>query len=132
MTDSQQRLASPFATYTRRRPSLDAEYLRQFAVAEEIVRFVVGLPVHLDGSESRVSEEARRFGLWLGEQTGLPVEFFDERFSSVEADEQLRFASLSPRQRKERRDMLAAQILLSAFLEARNRQDRSTPGSLDD
>ncbi len=118
VTDPQQTLASPVATYTRRTPHQDADYFRRLTQDEQIVRFVVGLPVHLDGRESRISREARHFGRWLVEQTDCPVTYFDERFSSAEAEEKLRAAPLSPRQRKERRDMLAAQILLTAYLEA--------------
>ena len=132
ISDPQQKLASPYANYTRRDPRLDAQYLQQLVHDEQIVRFVVGLPVHLDGRESRISHEARRFGEWLAEQTGRPVEFFDERFSSVEAEQQLQTARLSSRQRKKRRDMLAAQILLTAYLEADRTRDASEPGGLDD
>ena len=96
------------------------------------MRFVVGLPVHLDGRESRLSQEARRFGDWLTAQTQRPVDYFDERFSSVEAEQQLRAAGMNSRQRQQRRDMLAAQILLTAYLEAAARQSPAEPGALDD
>ena len=132
VTDPQQKLASPYANYTRRDPRQDAHFLQQLVHDEQIVRFVVGLPVHLDGRESGSSDQARRFGQWLAEQTGRPVDFFDERFSSVEAEQQLRAAQLTSRQRKKRRDMLAAQILLAAYLEAGPAGNSSQPGSLDD
>ena len=132
VTDPQQTLASPLVTYTRRTPHQDSDYLRRLAQDEQIIRFVVGLPVHLDGGESRISQEARRFGQWLAEQTACPVTYFDERFSSAEADEKLRAAPLSARQRKERRDMLAAQILLTAYLEAGCPTDESQPRGLDE
>jgi len=50
------------------------------------VGFVVGLPIHADGSESKMSVEAKKFGGWLATVTGLPVVFQDEhRFTSIEA-----------------------------------------------
>ena len=131
ITDAEQSLASPYTTYTRRTPPQDAAFLQQLVSAEGVVRFVVGLPVHLDGRESRLAREARRFGMWLTEQTACPVVYFDERFSSVEADEKLRTASLSAQQRRQRRDMLAAQILLSAYLEAGAPENPSPPGDLE-
>ena len=132
VTDVQRTLASPYATYTRRSERQDADYLRKFVLAEQVVGFVVGLPVHLDGRESRLSQAARDFGQWLAEQTACPVVYFDERFSTVEAENQLRSARLSPQQRKERRDMLAAQILLSAYLEAGCPEGRTEPKGLDE
>ena len=98
---------------------------------EGVTRFVVGLPVLADGRESRVSREARQFGAWLGEATGVPVEFFDERFTTAEAHGILTAAELRGRRRKQRLDMLAAQILLEAYLEAAQ-QGQSSPGALDD
>ncbi len=79
MTDPDRTMASPLEIYTRRNPQLDANYFQRLAKEQRIVLWVVGLPVHLDGRESRKSKEARRFGQWLTEITALPVEFFDER-----------------------------------------------------
>ena len=104
---------------------------KQLAKEEAITLFVVGLPVHLDGRESQKSIEARQFGKWLAEVTGVPVEFFDERFTSTEAENLLLDAELTKKRRKKRIDMLAAQIMLSAYLESGNR-GRQNPGALDD
>ena len=87
LADTEVGIASPFENYTRRSTALDARILRQLAKEERIGRFVVGLPVHLHGGESQKSTEARAFGEWLGEVTGVPVEYFDERFTTAEADE---------------------------------------------
>ncbi len=95
MTDPDRTMASPLEIYTRRNPQLDAKYFQQFAKEERIALWVVGLPVHLDGRESRKSQEARRFGQWLTEITSLPVEFFDERFSTAQAEELLMAAELT-------------------------------------
>lgn len=79
---------------------------------------VVGLPVHLDGREGAKAAEARTFGRWLAEVTGLPVVFWDERFTTVEAEAALWEAGLTHARRKERRDRVAAQILLQGYLDA--------------
>ena len=118
LTDPERRLASPFANYERRDLPADAAYFRKLAADERIVRFVVGLPVHLDGRESQKSAEAREFGRWLAETTGVGVVFYDERFTTTEADHLMAGAHLTRKRRKARRDMLAAQILLTAYLEA--------------
>ena len=123
-------IAGPFENYTRRSPKLDAEYFRTFAKDERIDRFFVGLPVHLHGGESQKSTEARQFGKWLGELTSVPVEYFDERFTTSEADELLSSRKLTKKQRQARRDQLAAQIMLTAYLESGSKSQPS-PESID-
>jgi putative Holliday junction resolvase len=121
LADSRVPLATPLENYTRRSSDLDAERFRRLVEEEEITRFVVGLPVHLDGGESAKSREARQFADWLRETTGLPVDLFDERFTSSDAEELLQSAELTSRQRKSRRDKLAAQIMLTSYLESPSR-----------
>ncbi len=117
ITDADRTIASPLENYTRRGPEQDAQRFRRLVAEEGVVLFVVGLPIHLDGRESPKSQEARQFGKWLGEVTGVPVEFFDERFTSHEAEQALLAADMTRKRRKRRIDMLAAQIMLSAYLE---------------
>jgi len=130
LADTDVAIASPHENYTRRTPALDAEYFRRLARDEGISRFVVGLPVHLSGQESQKSAEARAFGQWLGEVTGVPVEYFDERFTTAEADQLLGAAELTKKQRQVRRDQLAAQIMLTAYLESGQR-GQDAPGGIE-
>jgi len=119
LSDPGRSIASPYENYVRRTEQLDAQRLRRLVVEEDVTLFVVGLPLHLEGGESQKSLEARRFGRWLTRVTGVPVEFFDERFTSVEAEQLLLEAQMTSKRRKQRTDMLAAQIMLSAYLECR-------------
>ena len=124
-------IATPVETYTRRSEKADAEYFRRLAAEERLIRFVVGLPVHLDGGESQKSTEARAFGKWLTETTGLPVDYFDERYTSAQAEELLQQAQLTKKRRKERVDQLAAQLMLTAYLESGGR-GQDSPGAIDE
>ncbi len=118
-------IASPLSTHTRRGEEADAAFFRRLVEEEGIDRFVVGLPVHLDGGESQKSTEARAFGLWLEGATGISVIYYDERFTSAEADDLLAVPGMTKKKKKARRDQLAAQIMLSAYLESdRHGQDR--------
>jgi putative holliday junction resolvase len=119
VTNPEQTIASPLENYTRGSREQDAKRFQRLVADEGIVGFVVGLPIHLDGGESQKSTEARQFGQWLAETTGLAVEFFDERFTSHEAEQFLLAADMTRKRRKKRMDMLAAQIMLSAYLEHR-------------
>lgn len=131
VTDAGRTLASPLVNYTRSGIDADARYFCRLATEEGIRMFVVGLPVHLHGGESAKSLEARRFGQWLAETTGVPVEFFDERFTTSEATQLLSEAKMTKKRRKARLDMLAAQIMLSAWLESRDKGS-AAPTALED
>jgi len=131
ISNPQQTIACPLETYTRRGQEQDVLYLKRLVVEEQVGLFVVGLPVHLSGNESQKSREARQFGAWLEQLTGVPVEFFDERFTTSQAHEILSFAQMKGKRRKARVDTLAAQIILSAYLES-NTKGSQEPGSLDD
>ncbi len=131
ISDPERTIASPYENYTRRGPPQDTRRFQRLVAEEKVVRFVVGLPVHLDGRESQKSREAREFGQWLATTTGVPVDFFDERFTSSEAAGFLIEAGMTRKRRKQRMDMLAAQILLAAYIEARCK-GQETPGALDD
>lgn len=125
ITDPGQILASPFENYTRKNPAADAEFFRLLAKEERLAGFVVGLPVHTSGQESQKSIEVRAFARWLGELTGLPIALFDERYSSAQAEQALLAAGLTSKRRKQRLDMLAAQVMLAAYLESsRNNEGR--------
>jgi putative Holliday junction resolvase len=117
VTDPEQRLASPLDTYVRRTKELDARFFRELVQAEDIVALVVGLPVHTDGREGEQAAAARAFGQELASATGLPVEFWDERFTTVEAEGFLLSAGLTNKKRKARRDRVAAQVMLQSYLE---------------
>ena len=123
-------IAGPYENYNRRNEKLDAQYFAELAEQERIGRFVVGLPVHLSGNESQKSREARAFGAWLEKLTGVPVDFFDERYTSSEAEAILGEANLSKKKRKARLDQLAAQIMLTAYLEA-GAKGQDSPGGIE-
>ena len=79
----------PFATWTRINRRRDLARLRDLVRQEKIRRIIVGLPLHLDGTPSEMSEEAKSFGMRVEKAIGLPVEMVDERLSSWEAHEKV-------------------------------------------
>lgn len=118
VSDPGRTIAFPLATYQRQDEQRDAKFFRELIAEEEIAGFVVGLPMHNDGREGQKAVEARAYGAWLTAQTGLPVSYFDERFSTVQAESILWDAGLTHKRRRERRDRLAAQLVLQAYLDA--------------
>ncbi|MGH9803672.1 MAG: Holliday junction resolvase RuvX, partial [Candidatus Acidiferrales bacterium] len=78
---------------------------------------VLGHPLHMKGYASARAEEAERFAEWLRRDLKLPVELFDERLTSAEAERLMREAGASRRERREAADRLAAQLILQAYLD---------------
>jgi len=131
VSDPDRIISSPLDTRKRQGLDADARYFQELIKRERIVGVVLGLPAHLDGREGIKAKEARTYGEWLVQATGLPLIFADERFTTVQAEDALWAAGLSHKQRKERRDRVAAQIMLQAFLEAKCPQEEEIRG-LDD
>jgi putative holliday junction resolvase len=83
----------------------------------EIASFVVGLPLHLSGAESEMSVIVRKFAEALKTASQKEVAFFDERFSSKQADTLLREMDMKRKKRTEVVDLLSATIILQSYLD---------------
>ncbi|TWU18053.1 Holliday junction resolvase RuvX [Planctomycetes bacterium Poly21] len=116
-------LASPLEVHPVTQPDAggyeaDETYFQKLAAEERIAAWVVGLPIHCDGGESDKSVQARQFAIWLSQTTQLPTRLFDERFTTVAANQKIRQAKTTRKKTKQRIDAIAAQVLLESFLEA--------------
>jgi putative Holliday junction resolvase len=83
-------------------------------------KIVVGVPRRLDGTSSEQTEHTRKFISALKQATALPVEDWDERLTTAQAERVLLEGDVRRAQRKEKRDQLAATILLQSYLDATN------------
>lgn len=79
---------------------------------------VVGVPLHMDGSEGEMAIEAREFARRLGAATGIETVVRDERLTTIEAERMIRALDLPKRKREDRglRDAMAAAVLLEDYL----------------
>ena len=91
--------------------------LRELARAERITRFVVGLPLHLSGTAGVAAARAARFAQKLADATGVEVELVDERWSTVQAERELRAAGLRGERIAEHVDSVAAALILQQWLD---------------
>jgi len=133
--DSERMISSPLMVHkTTGDRQFDATFFLKLVEQEEIVGFVIGLPIHSDGRNSEMSSEVEKFATWLSDITERPIAFQDERHTSQEASGLLRPARLTRGQKKERHDAVAAQVILSAWLERQiTLQNNSTAAeTLDD
>ena len=130
LSDEHGSTSRPHATWTRINRRRDLARLRDLVRDERVRRIVVGLPLHLDGTPSEMSEEAKSFAARVEKALGLPVEMMDERLSSWEANETLASETSGKRARrgssvrdaagqksKAPLDEIAAAIILRDYLE---------------
>ena len=86
-------------------------------------RLVVGLPLSTDGEAHELTHRARRFARQLEGRFGLPVSLADERYTSVEAEANLRLAGAHRAIREKRIDSAAAQLILQQWFDAQGGDD---------
>jgi putative holliday junction resolvase len=117
-------------TLQRSRIREDLETLKGIADRWGVGILLIGSPMHMSGSESRQSEYTREFAERLEKQLRLPIIFWDERLTSVEAERLLRDGRATLEQRKKAVDRMAAILLLDSYLEhqriKRSDQQRGT------
>jgi putative holliday junction resolvase len=97
---------------------------KDVAEIKELVRefdaslVVIGLPKNLDGSLGPKAKEIMRFADSVRDTTGVPVDLWDERFSTDEAHRIFDMAAIKRKKRRGSIDIMAAQIILQGYLDA--------------
>ena len=87
------------------------------------IQLIVGYPLNDDGSKSRMSSLAKKFGEKLKNKFNIPVHFVDERFSSSEAELRLKALEKNLKKRKHIIDQVAAMIILDSYFESDKNSD---------
>ena len=93
-----------------------ARHLRALAEEYEVHEIVVGNPMHMDGKASRQGDKVMQFAGKLGKVLNLPIVYWDERLTSVAAEEHLAEMGLNWRERKKHVDKIAAMFILQSYL----------------
>lgn len=109
-------LASGYRTI--RRVGGDSDLNEVLAITKDfsIQTIIIGLPLGLDGKEGLSCRRARRFGEKL-ESSGLELYFWDERFTTTEAERMLIDSNIKRKARKEMIDQSAAALILQSWLD---------------
>ncbi|MEI7904366.1 MAG: Holliday junction resolvase RuvX [Candidatus Firestonebacteria bacterium] len=97
--------------------------IKKIVLEYEVKLIVVGLPVNLKGE---IAFKAKQVLLWIEELkkvSGVPIETFDERFSTFEAEEELLQSDLSRDKRKKIVDKLAARNILQGYLNMKKEKE---------
>lgn len=117
--------AQGLPTLERRGLRKDLEALTERVDEYGVERFVIGLPLNMDGSEGPRAEFTRRFGATLAEATKRTVTYWDERLTTVAAHRALSEADVSGRKRKQVIDQVAATLILQGWLDAQRPRSSS-------
>lgn len=97
----------------------DLATLKEFATEYQVSKFVVGLPRRTDGSYGPEADKIYKFGSDLERELLLPVEYCDERFSTVAAERILLEGDVSRAKRRQVIDKVAATVILQAYLDSK-------------
>lgn len=116
-SDIMQILATPYETYKRRTPYLDARYIIELAEKLQAEKLVFGLPLKLDGTEGDSAKMARELADKVSQLSSLPIVFQDERLSTVSAERILIETGTRRKERKGQIDQIAATIILQNYID---------------
>lgn len=94
------------------------EAITEIAQEKEVGKIVVGMPLRLDGQVGSRAQKTLKLIEQLKSRISVPVVEWDERLSSVEAEEILREAGVRWKQQKGKKDTLAAVLILRSYLQA--------------
>ena len=123
--------AQPIETYTRVGYGPDVRRICQIAQQYETNRILCGLPLNMDGSRGFQAEKVAQLAEKL-EEAGLVVSYYDERMTTVLAEDALIEANMSRENRKKKVDMVAAVMILQSYLDAQAMQSASVDADADD
>ena len=119
ISDDDARLAFPLETIERESLEALVSRIAEVVTAREVATIVIGHPLRLDGTRGVSARRAEAFARALANRTGIPVELWDERFSTGAAEASLRMSGVSGRRQREVVDQAAAALILQSFLDAR-------------
>lgn len=120
-------IATGLTTIERKSFQQDVETLHRIVVERQVTLLVVGLPYNMDGTIGLQAKQVQKLALRLSRALNLPLEYVDERLTSVQAEQLMQAANLSPSRNKALIDRKAAAIILQQWLDER-RQNRDKAG----
>ena len=118
--DDETCIVSPVGMIEATPEDLLIERLASIVETHEPDELVIGLPLNMDGSHGPQAKKIAAFAERLAETVLLPIHLHDERLSSFAADEAMSQSGLTHKQKKQRRDSLAAAAILRSFLDYRS------------
>ena len=117
LSDELRITVTPLQTIQRRGDKQVCREIRELVAVHGVVEIVVGLPLEADGQDSGLTKTVDDFVTRLRNYVSIPVTLFDERFTSIEAEELLRESGRYTKKDKDLLDAAAAAVILRWYLE---------------
>ena len=118
VSDSLGMTAQPYRTYKRGNREEDLEFFTDVVDQFNVDTIVCGLPYNMDGSESKQTRKAKNYAGFLKNSLNIDkLEFVDERLTTEEADGILDIGHVKQKDRKNKIDTLAAQLILQEYMD---------------
>jgi putative Holliday junction resolvase len=117
VSDPTQTVVRPLTTIVRASRQEDFQAIQDLVQKHEAEGIIVGLPISLDGTEGPQARQTRRYAERLSAAVSVPIEYWDERYSSATAVEILQSRGRRRRNRGEI-DATAAAVILQSYLDA--------------
>jgi len=125
-SDPTQMIASPLITLQNKGDANNISAVRNIIVEQRIGVLLCGIAQDIDGNDTPMSVRTREFGEKLRESTGLNVVYHNERYSSKEAEDHIKnnLGITRPEKIRELVDKIAATMILSSYLESKERKGK--------
>ncbi len=117
LSDPQGILASPLTIINRKDEAADVEAIISLINQNQVEQVIVGLPRSMDGSIGQQAEKVQTFIQKFCNHTEVPVEFRDERLSTVAAKRLMQSVNIRKTKKKVRHDAIAAALILQGYLD---------------
>jgi len=109
--------AFPLTTIMRKSISKDIDRINELLREQDAKELIIGLPLSLSGHQGEQANLVKSFGNLLNDKIDTPIYYVDERYSSVQAENKLINAGVSPSRNRKRVDAAAAAIILQSYLD---------------
>jgi len=123
LSDPEGILATPLTLINRRDDTADVQAIINIVNQQRVERIIVGLPRSMDGSIGRQAEKVEAFAQKLCSHTEVPVEFRDERLTTVSAKRLMQSVGKKKTGKKARDDAIAAALILQGYLDEGHKPD---------
>jgi putative Holliday junction resolvase len=130
ISDETRTIARSLAVLKRKSRKADFERIGRIVVEQGVSLLVVGLPVLNSGEEGQKAAWVRDYAGEMHQELALPVTFWDESYTTVQAEASLRERGIHGRRRRKRVDAAAAAFILQSYLDARTKSGNREEGLL--
>jgi len=123
MSDVGRRIASPLSTIDASDNAPAVASIKSLAEKHGAGEIVVGLPRSMNGSLGPMARETMEFVEELRASVDVPVQTWDERLTTAQAEREMISADMTRAKRRQKLDKVAAQIMLQSYLDSRSRKN---------